>query len=215
MSNKKLVIVASIMAVIVLVAVIFLIIFSNNDNFLGIVKNPDGEKFANEYEKLNEQTSEEGKVYPEVKISSNNIIKYSNISEILSIMEDKRDAVVYFGKSTCIYCRSAVQILIDTANETELDTIYYLDIDKDTDRYDELANVLGEELTILDGNQQIINIPLVIFIVDGKVVSYNQGTLFSQNDPYQKLDASQIEGLSEIYRYGINDVISSKKLKNS
>lgn len=215
MSNKKLVIVASIMAVIVLVAVIFLIIFSNNDNFLGIVKNPDGEKFANEYEKLNEQTSEEGKVYPEVKISSNNMIKYSNISEILSIMEDNRDAVVYFGKSTCIYCRSAVQILIDTANETELDTIYYLDIDKDTDRYDELANVLGEELTILDGNQQIINIPLVIFIVDGKIVSYNQGTLFSQNDPYQKLDASQIEGLSEIYRYGINDVISSKKLKNS
>jgi len=55
--------------------------------------------------------------------------------------------------------------------------------------------------------------PLVIFVANGRVVSYNKGTLFSQEDPYTELDKSQVEGLSEIYKYGIRDVVDSIKNK--
>ena len=48
-------------------------------------------------------------------------------------------------------------------------------------------------------------------MADGQIVSYNKGTLFSQEDPYTELDASQIQGLSEIYRYGIRDVLEAMK----
>ena len=51
-------------------------------------------------------------------------------------------------------------------------------------------------------------------MVNGNVVSYNKGTLFSQEDPYVELDDYQVEGLSEIYRYGINDVLDSMRIKN-
>ena len=51
-------------------------------------------------------------------------------------------------------------------------------------------------------------VPLVIFVVDGNIVSYNKGTIFSQDDPYKELNKSQIQGLSEIYKYGINDVVN-------
>ena len=47
--------------------------------------------------------------------------------------------------------------------------------------------------------------PLVIFVVDGSIVSHNKGTLFSHDDPYMELDKDQKEGLSEIYNYGIRD----------
>ncbi len=50
--------------------------------------------------------------------------------------------------------------------------------------------------------------PTVLFIVNGEVASSNVGTLFSQEDPYVELDKDQVFGLSEIYSYGIRDVIS-------
>ena len=94
-------------------------------------------------------------------------------------------------------------MLCEAAEGTELDTIYYLDVNKDID-YSSLIDKLRDDF-ITDDNK--ILSPLVIFVVDGEVVSHNKGTLFSQEDPYIELDDSQIEGLKEIYSYGINDVL--------
>ena len=63
------------------------------------------------------------------------------------------------------------------------------------------------------GTFKLRNKLLVMFIVNGNIVSYNKGTLFSQTDPFVMLDSSQAMGLSEIYQYGINDVIESIKMK--
>ena len=43
--------------------------------------------------------------------------------------------------------------------------------------------------------------------------SDNKGTIFSHIDPYTSLDMYQKEGLEEIYRYGIDGVLSAIKLK--
>ena len=177
------------------------------------VDNGEGLEIKNEFEKLNSKVSEDGKEYPEVNIPSNNILKYTTIDEVLNILNNWEDAVIYFGNPTCIYCRSAIEVLVDTSKNTELDVIYYLNVDENNAKYNELVTSLGEELTYKENNTNKVYTPLVVFITDGKVVSYNKGTLFSHEDPYKELNESQKQGLSEIYKYGINDVVSSKKLK--
>ena len=211
LNNKKLLIV---LGVVLILLVIIIVIIISGGNIVGIIKNSDGVKIQQSFEELNNKVSIDEREYPKVDISSDNILKYIDSSEILNIIDNKEDAVIYFGTPTCIYCRNAIQVLIDTAVETKLDVIYYFNNNESDTNYSELVNVLGEELTMEENGVRKVYIPLVIFITDGKVVSYNKGTLFSQEDPYVPLDDSQRQGLSEIYKYGINDVISSKNSKN-
>lgn len=238
--NKKMMVMVGIVVVVLVIILVLVNVFKKDDIFT--VKNEDGIKFADEYEKLNSQTMEDGKEYPKVQIPSDNIIEYSTVSDILNIFNTNGDGVVYFGYSTCLYCRNAIQVLIDTAKESELDVIHYIDISEVWDEYEldennkviktkeenekyyELLDALGDELIMdymlesTDGKEisvgvKRIEVPLVIFITNGMVSSYNKGTLFSQEDPLVEMDASQIQGLSEIYGYGIGDVVSAKKNK--
>lgn len=211
LKEKKILVI--IISVIIILLIVVPVVVLNKSTLIGSVQNSDEEKFKSEYEKLNEELTENGKKYPEVKLPKNNLIKYSTTTEILSIFENNGDAVVYFGYPTCLYCRSAIQVLCDTAIKTELETIYYLDTENDIENEDKLLEKLGDELiTKIAGKKKLIA-PIVIFIADGNIVSYNKGTLFSQEDPYIKLDSSQVEGLSEIYKYGIKDVTDSIKSK--
>lgn len=242
MKKKRLLLVSGgILAVVVLVFVISGL-FSEN-SFL-TAKNEDGIKFANEYEKLNNQEFEEGKKYPKVEIPNDNIIKYASVKDIINIFKSNGDAVVYFGYSTCLYCRNAIQVLIDANSSygSELDVIYYINIEEVWDEYKidengkvvktkeadsnyyELLDLLGKELVYdyklknSSGKEvavgvKRIDVPLVIFMTDGRVSSYNKGTLFSQEDPLVEMDESQKKGLGEIYSYGIKDVVTAKKNK--
>lgn len=211
LKEKKILVI--IISVIIILLIVVPVVVLNKSTLIGSVQNSDEEKFKSEYEKLNEELTENGKKYPEVKLPKNNLIKYSTTTEILSIFENNGDAVVYFGYPTCLYCRSAIQVLCDTAIKTELETIYYLDTENDIEDEDKLLEKLGDELiTKIDGKKKL-KAPIVIFIADGNIVSYNKGTLFSQEDPYIKLDSSQVEGLSEIYKSGIKDVTDSIKSK--
>lgn len=210
LKNKKMLLIIG-AVIIVVIVIVLLITLLNKNGLIGGISNPDGEKFKSEYEELNNQLTEDGKEYPEVKLPANNLIKYTNTKEVLDIFEKDEDAVIYFGYPTCLYCRSAIEVLCDVAKDTELDAIYYLDIEEKDENYSKLVEVLGEELILeTDGNKEIYA-PLVIFVSYGNVVSYNKGTLFSQEDPYTELDYYQIEGLGEIYSYGIRDVVESKK----
>lgn len=241
--NNKLNVITFIGVIVVILIVLFFVFFSDNNGVGSLFSEAsDSVKFEDEYEDLNNKTVDGDKKYPKVKLPSNNLIKYSTIEEVLNIFNNKEDAVVYFGYSTCLYCRNAIQVLLDTAVDTELDELLYIDIEdywdvKELDannniittkephvKYYELLNVLGDELitdyVLLNSNgeevktgDKRIQYPLVIFIADGSVVSYNIGTLFSQDDPFVEMDDSQVEGLSKIYRYGIMDVVDSKKNK--
>lgn len=231
LGNKKMLLLM-VVGFLVIIGIILLIVFGKDHFF----KYSDAKKFENEYEKLNDELTDDGKKYPEVDIPSDNIIKYSNIDEILKIFNDRGNAVIYLGYPTCLYCRSAIEVLCDAASETDLDIIYYLDVEdvwnvKKTDennkvvvvkeaheKYDELLDILGDNLTenyvITDNNgerieleERRLSVPTVLFVSYGQIVSYNVGTLFSQEDPYIKLDELQINGLKEIYYYGIRDVL--------
>lgn len=222
--------------IIILLTIILIIFNSIRYNNILYTLGSDNSQFKEEYESLNDDRSVEGKQYPEVNLNLNfNEIKYLNIEEVLDILYNGT-GVIYIGYAECIYCRSAIQVLTDTAKDLELEVIYYLDINKvwgkkeldennnvitveeASPSYDKLLERLGEEYTepyiLKSSNGDDIEteakrpkIPLVLFVVDGNIVSSNVGTLFSQEDPYQALDDDQIKGLSEIYSYGIKDVL--------
>ena len=241
--SNKLNVITVVGILIVIVIILIIMFFSKDNNGFFFVGTDDGKKFKDEYESLNDEIVDGSDYkYPEVKLPASNLINYSTIDDVLKIFNEDKDAVIYFGYSTCLYCRNAIQVLIDTAVETELDEMLYLDIEdywevkeldkngkvittkKAHDKYYDLLNFLGEELIVdyvlQDENGKDVNTgvkriqyPLVIFVTDGRVVSYNIGTLFSQENPFVPMDESQIIGLSEIYRYGIRDVVVSKKKK--
>lgn len=197
-------------AILILIIIIILIVLAV---ILGIslfreVKEKKVEfNFKTKYEAYNDKEDDFGRKYLEINIPSNNKIKEIDVNETLDIFSDKKDAVIYFGYASCTYCRSAAEILIETANETDLDKIYYLDTGNESENYDKLLELFVDEFK----DDDEIYSPLVLFVSDGNIISYHKGTLFSQNDPFMKLDDSQREGLSEIYRSGINDVVKSIK----
>lgn len=230
------------LVVIILLVGMLLIFKGDSGLFSSVLRSEDSIKFEKEYESLNDTIAEGNKKYPKVKLPDNDLIKYASLDDVISVFNQNGDAVIYFGYSTCYYCRNAVQVLIDTAVDTDIDEIYYVDIEdiwnvlkvdsnneiitekEAVDGYGELLNLLGEELIIdyiiedkdgnsINTNEKRVDVPLVIFVANGKVVSYNKGTLFSQEDPFVSLDESQVEGLSMIYRYGIRDVLESKNNK--
>jgi len=208
-SNRQNILIFVGILVFIIVCILMVVLLFNKNGVTNIAGSSDAERIKEEYESLNGKKDDGGKVYPEVKLPTNNILKYTNIQKVLDVIEYGEDAVIYIGYSTCLYCRGAIEVLCNTASFTELDVIYYLDIDEDDDKYDELVNVLGDEFVINENNKNKLYVPLVLFVADGRIVSYKKGTLDTHEDPYTKLDKYQVEGLGEIYKYGIMDVLNS------
>ena len=163
--------------------------------------------FKTEYEAFNDKEDAFGRKYLRINIPENNKMINADVNQILNIFNEKKDAVIYFGYPSCTYCRSAVSVLIETANKTKLDKIYYLITNDKAENYDEILDLFIDDFK--DGDK--IYSPLVLFVKEGNIISYHKGTLFSHTDPFTKLDDSQKEGLSQIYRNGINDVLDSIK----
>ena len=203
--NKRRIILFFLIGVIIAIIIMLVVKYIN----LSSLEYDDGDKFKDEYMELNNVATDDGKKYPRVSISDENKIKYTSYDEILDIFKSDGNAVIYFGYAKCLYCRSVVSVLVDAAVETGLDKIYYLDIEEKGENDEQLFTVLDDRFIATSDNDRKIYSPLVIFVADGKIVSHNKGTLFSQDDPYVLLDASQIEGLKSIYISGINDVMNA------
>lgn len=211
LSKKWKIMIGIIIAIVVVIIVIVtsILIYNKMDAAM-LAKKSDNERFSLEYERLNERTTLSFKKYPQVNISESNIFKYIDVAKVNEIMENNGEAVVYFGSPKCLYCRSAVQVLHDVAKETKLDVIYYVDVTKEKKEVIKLYEKFDERLIFSDDDvSNLLKDSLVVFIADGFVVSYQEGTLFSQESPYDPLDEWQLYGLKEIYLSGINDVLRS------
>ena len=117
--NKRLIIGVFGLGMVMFIGVLLLL---NN----GTYSLKDNTLFRGEYEKLNNVASEDGKKYPRVVIPDNNKMKYTSYDEVIDIFNNKGDAVVYFGYPSCLYCRSAVPILINISMNMDIDEILYL-----------------------------------------------------------------------------------------
>ena len=102
---------------------------------VGCQKETDAVKFKKEYESLNGKTSVSGKKIKSINISKDNPIKYSNFDEVLKII-DKGTGIIYLGFPECPWCRTAIPVLLEAANDYKIDTIYYINVTGKRDEYE-------------------------------------------------------------------------------
>lgn len=199
----------------------------------------DALKFKEEYESLNGKENTSGQKYPEISISSENNIKYVDISEALDIIKNKT-GIIYFGANWCPWCRNAIPVLLNAATSTNTKNIYYLDMSEVRNTWDviddkvvktkeekkgyydlinALANILGDNYTLrkdgkeYDVGEKRIMLPTFIAVKDGKIVAYHIGTinLKEGQTAYSSLDDDQIEELNNLFTDMMEKVKTKKK----
>lgn len=150
-------------------------------------------KFKKEYESLNGKDS-----YIDVTIKDNNPIVYSNLDEIIDIIENK-SGLIYLGYPESNSCRDSIGILIEAAKQTGLKKVYYLNvknINADT-KSEEQVNKLKKYVSDFEG----IN---VIFVKDKD----NIGTISSLDKDYKKMSESELDELLKVYRNSIHEMLN-------
>lgn len=202
----------------------------------GCGKESDAVKFKKEYESYNGKTIENSKYkYPEVEISSKNKVKYADADKMLEVL-DKGTGILYFGYPTCPWCRNAVPVLIEAANELGIEDIYYMNVKDERDEmkvredgtlettkegtkgYYQLLkrmDAILDEYTLEDingnsvsTNEKRIFVPLVVFVREGEIVGYHLDTVPSQENPFKLLDENQKNELMDIYVDLIHKVLN-------
>jgi thiol-disulfide isomerase/thioredoxin len=196
------------------------------------VNETDAQRFKREYEEFNGKEVN-GMKYTTLEISEKNIIKYVDVHEVEDIFESG-DGIVYFGYPSCPWCRTAVPVLLQAAEDAGVDKIYYFDVTgirseykvKDgklvvekegTDEYRHLLKILDgflEAYLVKDDKgveyftgENRLYVPYVFFLKDGEVVATHLDTVESQENPFKALDEEQYEELYSIYTDYIHDML--------
>lgn len=193
----------------------------------GCGKETDALKFKNEYESLNgESIGSTSFKYPSIEIVKDNKVKYATSDEVLKVLEDGT-GVIYFGYPTCPWCRNAVPVLLEAANESSIENIYYFNtkderdeikvkedgtlevVNSGTEGYKKLLKRLDSILldytledmhgNTVSANEKRIYVPLVVFVREGEIVGYHLDTVTSQTNPFELLNEEQKNELMDIY----------------
>lgn len=218
--KKKHVLAMVVIILITILALIGILIFSNQQN--------DGLKFKKEYENLNGEKSASGKEYLELNIPKDNKIYYASYEEVMDVL-DHGTGIIYFGFPECPWCRNAVPALLEATEETSIDKIYYFNAlsIRDKKSLDENGNIVTEQkgtkeyyqlveaLSSVLGPYQGLNdetilrlyFPTVVFVKDGKIIGSHEGTITSQENPYVGLTETQKEELKKIYTDYIHEML--------
>ena len=188
----------------------------------------DAFQFKKEYEALNGKKTTNGEKYLEVNISKDSKVYYATYQQIMDLL-DHGTGVIYFGFPECPWCRNAVPVLLEAAEETPIDRIYYFNAlsMRDKKSLDENGNIITEQegteeyyqlveaLRSVLGPYEGLNddtilrlyFPTVVFVKDGEIIGSHEGTLNSQENPYIELSKSQKEELKQVYVNFIHKVL--------
>lgn len=157
---------------IIILLIVCLLTGCSNDN--------DNIRFKEEYEKLNDTLYN-------IEVEEDNYIKYLSKEKIIDLIENGT-GVIYIGNEQDNECRQMVPVLIEAANSTNLEEIYYL---KET-QLDEFAKYI-----------ETPQVPLVLFVYEGEIVDYKQGIGNNEN-----LTTIEREELFNTYVSGIHKVLN-------
>jgi len=91
----------------------------------------DAVKFKEEYESLNKTQDEDGSLYRTITIDEENPIVYTTYEKLSSLIDEKKNFLVYFGSKKSKYSRSVVPYLIKQAKNQGIDVIYYVELAKE------------------------------------------------------------------------------------
>lgn len=146
-----------IISLVLIIAIPILIYDKFEDNTKKI---SDAEKFKKEYP----------------SVSKENIFMYSNTTEVINILKNGT-GVIFFAFPECKYCETYASILNETAKETGIDKIYYLNILNDrkseTKDYITITNLLKDYIICDDEGNKRIYSPDVTIVKNGKIIGHN------------------------------------------
>ena len=88
-------------------------------------KNLDSKKFKEEYESFNDKKNDYFE-YRDLDLDVKNPFVYSTDAEIVEKIENDESFIVYFGDPECPWCRSVIEEAIKSANDNNIEKIYYV-----------------------------------------------------------------------------------------
>ena len=172
-----------------LLLIILLLVGCSNKNDIG--------KFKEEYEALNDSNIE-------VNIDSNYNIKYLNIDEVVTFLENDT-GILFFGITNDGMTRSVVETLLEVAEKNKLDLYYYNPSNiEESESFVKMIGILNDFLQTNEDDQKVLSVPDVYFVKEGKIVGNHYGTVNSNN---VILNEEEKEELYNIY----NDLVQGVK----
>ena len=178
----------------IIIATILLLIIG----IIFIVWSNDSLRFKFSYEYINYVEYDNGKKI-EIKVPSNNSIKYLKSDRILDFVESGT-GILYLGYNTCPWCRRMLPVLLDVTSDEDMD-IFYVDVkSRDFDKVSKsFYELMDDYLSIKDDDTKGLAVPVVYFIKDGKVTNYHVGTIDSYKNAFIEMTDNQIVELYDIY----------------
>lgn len=212
MKNKLVWIIVAILLICNIGLVVYLTTNGNNENPTPNVSvSCDADRFKSEYEALNGKDNGYGGTYLNISIPVENKIEYVDSTRVKQVLSNGT-GIIYFGFPECPWCRNIIPTLLDVANEYDTDILYLNNkAERDTIKLDdegkvviekegskdyyEILGLLGEKASVYSGlNDETIKriyFPTVVFVKDGEIVAFHEGTVDSQEDASVYLDAAQ------------------------
>ena len=193
--KKKLIIIVS--AIIIIGGGILLYFVLNNKN--------------NENDNVNIRFAKE---YADSQVGEDNVFVYKNIDEIINILK-YGTGVVYLGFPECPWCQAYVKYLNETAKDANIEKIYYFNILEDrknnTEKYQEIVSILGDNLQRDDEGNLKVFVPNVSFVVNGKIIGNDYETSLDTkgfekpSDYWTEEEVSELENtlsgyMKEVYK---------------
>lgn len=160
----------------------------------------DSYRFYLEYKIINYLPYENGK-YIKVDIPRNNGIKYLEEEKIDEVF-NMDGAIIYFGYSTCPWCRNIISPLIEVAKNSDT-SLYYVDVHKLKNK-DRIFELLGDNLKLDENKNKRLYVPDVYFVRDGEILFHHIGSIDSYKNPFIGMNESQEKELISVYMDGIN-----------
>lgn len=190
----------------------------------------DAMRFKEEYEKVNGDSQGES-IIRTLNIDEENPFIYATADDVVKMIEEKETFVVYFGFSTCPWCRSVLESMIESAKENNIDKIYYVDVLDIRDKYE--LNDNNEAVKTVEGTKGYYKLlellddvlsdysPLTYTTKKGKTkkVTIDEKRIYAPNVVVIKngnavsLETGTVDALVDPYMELTNDIKNSIKCK--
>ncbi|MBR3049482.1 MAG: hypothetical protein IKG58_02885 [Bacilli bacterium] len=164
-----------------------------------------------EVKKTNEVTDAE-KFASEYSISEDNPFVYSNIDEILKIL-DNGTGIIFFADSDCEWCNATAKVFNEALKYKNVDKVYYYNPkkirDKNTKKYQELIEKIKDNLQKDDKDNPYLYLPDIYIVKDGKIIGHNNDTATMNGSVDEALNDKTKKELKDKYL----DLISKYNVK--
>lgn len=134
------------------------------------------------------------------EVAKDNVFVYRSIDEIIKILENGT-GVVYLGFPECKWCQRYVKYLNEVAKEMDIEKIYYYNIKEDrennSDYYQKLIELLGDDVEYDEEGKPRIYVPEVIYVNKGEIVAHDNETSMVSGDVDEYWTQEKIDSLKE------------------